>query len=751
MHPIPFNEAEAIIELFWDPAQSELAQWTIDPGRTTGLAVRQDWCLVKFEWTAGPDAGPALRMHRECDVACADYDGLVLSVMAPTGSHVRLIAETDRGTLSTQAPPAGRRKSEIVLDLAGAARITGLAIEIDAAEDGPALGWLNWLGLQASDRLEHVLARHDCWDARWEKHLLPDTFDPTFSPSYGLLLGKDELAALRSRHGEAIASDADHPLHEAVRAARRNEPEDLIGDYVNFWDDTRYCRVRDHDRRILDHGINAAIAGHLLQDKGLLRLAARYALSIGMCEHWDDGFVCCLPGGTFGHRCFVQSLCAYEIAGILDLAGECFTDLGREFLLRRLAEVAIGSIQYNTWRFDYIFHCNQLAWFTPGRMLALGVLHRNWPRVRPYLDIAHGELCESLELTVGPDGGYVEGPSYFRCVGRDAGLGIYHYCRAVGEPMDARVPETLRRCGDFGEAIISTDDQADVASICDSGNRLEIITQAMMARLLPDSAWRSMVDRAVARTGPWRGPRMSDSAIAAGALEHLPPAQPRLRPLVVLPEMGPVASHRRLGDHHVKLFIQGNKAGAGHTHEDKGSFILEFAGQTFAVDPGTCDYGHPLSNELQHCQRHNMLVPFGFAERPHPECPLPQDVKPIASGDETTFHAEIDATPGWGPYFRKWQRTWDSPRPDVLVVTDDYELQTGEGVEFHWQTLLPVELAGRRASILGRAGRVELQAPEGLRWRLDELPLLEGVQLRLALRQERPAGTLTVTARLHFG
>jgi len=50
MQIVPINEAEAIIDPFWDPAQSELDQWTIDPGAGHGLAVRQSWCWVEFEW-----------------------------------------------------------------------------------------------------------------------------------------------------------------------------------------------------------------------------------------------------------------------------------------------------------------------------------------------------------------------------------------------------------------------------------------------------------------------------------------------------------------------------------------------------------------------------------------------------------------------------------------------------------------------------------------------------------------------------
>lgn len=760
MKLIPINAAEAILDPFWDPDLSELKQWTVDPGAAHGLKVYQNWCWAAFEWARRPAGGPALRLSRRIGVSCADYDRLVLSVMAPPDAIARLLAETDRGPRRLQAPPAGLKKRELALDLAGATRVDQVTIEVEAGADGIAEGWFNWLGLQHSGRLAQQLQAQTAWDARWEHHLQDDRFEPAFKPAYGLVLSADELAVLRERHAALTADGRPSPFVAAGAAAAHIVPESRIHDYVNFWGDSRYNRERDHGKFILNHGLNAALAGHLLRDKHLLRLAARYALSIGMCPNWDDGFICRFPGGNFEHRCFVQSLCAYEVAGILDLAGECFTPVGRDFLLRRLAEEAIGAIQFNTWKHDYIFNCNQLAWFSPGRLLALAVLRRHWPRVQPYLEIAYRELCESLERSILPDGGYAEGPTYFRCVGRDAGLGVYYYSRALGRPMAEGVPKPMRRCGDFAEALISTDHQADVISICDSLNRHELLSQAIMAELLPGSAWFRMLRKTFARYSGWpspdwadasAAPAMVDAAIAWGVMERLPAETAEPRPLVHLPDMGPLASQRRLGDAWVKLFIQGNHAGAGHAHEDKGSFVLEFAGETFALDPGTCDYSHPLAGVLHNCERHNLLVPYGTPERPCPECPLPYDVKPVGTGDATAFHAEIDAAPGWKGFYRRWRRTWAAPTPDVLNITDDYELEAGEGVDFYWQTRLPVTVAGPQAVIRGARGTVELEAPEGLSWRVEELPLLDGVQRRLACRCAGGAGTLIIRVRLREG
>jgi len=86
---------------------------------------------------------------------------------------------------------------------------------------------------------------------------------------------------------------------------------------------------------------------------------------------------------------------------------------------------------------------------------------------------------------------------------------------------------------------------------------------------------------------------------------------PELKPFVHLPETGYIASHRRIGEHWVKIFVMGNRANAGHTHEDKGSFMLEFAGQAFATDLGVGEYDDPLHQLYKHAQRHNMLCPTG--------------------------------------------------------------------------------------------------------------------------------------------
>jgi len=758
----PINAGEAIIEPFWAPELSGLRHWRITPGEGHGLRVWQNWCWVAFEWSRKPGDGPALRMSRSFGLNCSGYDKLMVSLAAPEKSVFRLIAETDKGQRTFVSPPCPPAKKEYLLDLDGASRLEKVTMEIEAVEDGVSTGWLNWLGLQNSRLLEAELSRWKRFDTAWQGYIKPEDYQPAYEPIHDFFLTAQELDTWRRRHPELTDRCWWDEHKSGFGFDGPHEPEQWIGEFVNFWGDTRYNRQRDHNRPLLMRGIlgrglvtcgrgaDAALAGLLLRDKELLRLAARYAMAIGMCEKWDDGMICCFPGGTFEHRSFVQSLCAHEVAMILHLAGEMFTDLGREFLMRRLAEEALGSINFNTWKHEYIHHCNQLIWFTPGRMLAYLVLEKAWPRVEPYTEIAYREAIESLENSIEPDGGYVEGPSYFTCVGRHGGKALYYYARARNKAFDEVVPEAMKRTGDFAEVISSTATEQDVIPICDSSDRMDWDTLSVMAASLPGSAWTRMFRKAAARRGVGSAPM---SALAFQLEAQIPPAGPEPQPFVFLGNMGTMASSRKLGTEFVKLLIMGNKAGAGHTHEDKGSFVLEFAGEAFAMDPGTCDYSSPISALLQRCHRHNMLVPTGVRAQPRPQSPLLVDVKPQGAGDEQGFHARIDATAGWEDYYGKWTREWLSPTPDVLTIRDEYELKQGDGVEFYWNTRLPVEMATDGFCVMGKRGRVAVTVSGECQLRLDELPLLGMTgeacqQHRVAVRKVGRSGCLEVRVKL---
>ncbi|MDB6126142.1 MAG: hypothetical protein JWM35_38 [Verrucomicrobia bacterium] len=774
MRITPINSAEAVFAPFFDERLGELAQWTADAPGAVGHQLTQSWAFVIINWEKPAVDGLVLRLHRSFDgLDCAAYDRLLVSINLPEDSVIHLAAETDVGPRARTGKPSGAMRHEEWLPLDGATRIHSLTVEVRNPRAASGSGWLLWFGLQSTARLPFHLAQWQGYDERWEKYLQPESFEPTFRPTYGIMIDAAELDAVRAEFAD---SPATRELKTVAELARKMRPETMIGENINFWNFNGFRREREMGRMLTMNGPFAAQAGVLWQDKALCRLAARFAMSLVHCDHWDDVFFAFFRGSAWDQRGFLASLGVLDCAIILDLCGEWFTPLGRDLVLKRIATEGHGSMCHASWWWEYMYHTNQLAWISPARLYGLLVLeqtmpvrHEHYPkpeksRVVPHTDIAWDNLQDNLGKCLLADGGYVEGATYFTWVARQAAFCALLYARGRGQDARTLAPQSLFRTDRLAEMLYSTDDGQDMLLTGDAcfafGEGL-----AFLAWLMPQSHWVTIYRKSLRRAG-------APSMLLALRLDREIPAEgPALAPFLEMADLGYMASVRKLGPELVKLFILGNKAGGDHQHEDKGSFILECAGDSFAFDfgVGVGDYANPVTDLLKQCQRHNMLTPWSDDERPKPRNPIAVDVTPHGSGDAEKFHATIDATPGWEGWFKSWRRTWDSPRPDTLILTDEWAVERGNGVVFHWTTRLPIVLEGRRVTITGRRARAEILLPEGIEAAVDYLPLMDPrrraideqrreliqygwahaeTQPRLTLRQRGTSGVLRLDVRL---
>lgn len=731
--PIPINIAEAIIEPFWDMDLSGLEKWDIQPGTKHGLQIKQNWAAVDFEWASKPESGAALNMSRNFNVDCTGYDKLIAKLTLPEKSIFRILVTTEKGELVFVSEPAVGGMAEYSLDLQAAKQINTITLEIIPGDDRNDSGWLRWIGLQNSEMLKRYFELWNYSDKTWDSYIKDDSYSIEYKPAYGIFLTDDELEILRSKHRESMQAHGESEYAQLANESLNYRPEQGIHEFVGSGGRFKgHGRQRDQYQPGLPGNTRLATAGLVLRDADVLRMAARYALSLAMSRHWDTGFMSHFPGSSWEDRAFRRSYTSQDIAQILDVAGNIFTDAGRIYLMRRLAEEGIGPTNFVMWRHEYVFHCNQFAYFNTGRMYAYLVLEREWPRVRPYTDIAYHEAISNLETVIQPDGGCLEGPSYFGPTIRENYHAIRHYAHARGKKISDIIPDVLKSTANFA-AVVSSTTADDVIAVCDAGTDFRRDTLEVLVDLMPESHWIKMYNKKRLLNGE----------------RPIPQQEPLVPVFISLPHTGYMTSTRELEGQKLKVFIMGHKAGADHTHEDKGSFVLEFAGQTFAMDLGICDYDNPISAIYKHCQQHNMLAPIETNERAHPMRPLPVDVKPVGHGNENSFHASIDATPGWEGYYKKWIRTWDSPSPDTLIIRDEYELASGEGVEFYWQTKLPVELSGNNITIIGEKGSVTLTAPENCAILADTLTLYDGDQHnRIAIRKEEFEGILEVQVKL---
>jgi hypothetical protein len=771
MRVTPINSAEAVIAPFFDEKLGELSTWAADAPGATGHKLTQSWAFVIINWERPAPDGLVLRLRKTFPALdCALYDRLIVAINLPEDSTISLAAETDAGPRRRTGTLCGATRHEEWLPLGGAKRLLSLTVEIRNPHVATGSGWLLWFGLQSTGRLPFHLAQWQGYDERWDKYLQPPEFEPTFKPAYGFMINVEELDAVRQNLAD---TEAIRELRIVADMARRVRPESLIGENINFWNFKGFRRERDMTNMITMHGPFAAQAGVFWRDKELCRLAARFAISLAHCDHWEDVFFAWMRGSNWDQRGGLQAVASWDCSVILDLCGEWFTPLGRDLILRRIATEAHGAMCHGPWWWEYMYHGNQLTWLTPGRLYGLLVLEQNMParcenfpkppsRVAPHTDIAWANLLDNLAKILLPDGGYIEGATYFTWVARQVVLSAQLYGRGRGQDPRSLVPAALAQTDRLAEMLYSTDDGQDMVLTGDAcfpfGEAL-----AFLAWLMPQSHWVTIHRKSIKRAG------FAPMLLALRLDREIPAHGPALAPFLEMKDTGMMASVRPLGAELVKLIIIGNKAGGDHQHEDKGSFILECAGDSFAFDFGVMDYANPVTDLLKQCQRHNMLTPWSETERPKPQNPIHADAKPVGTGDATRFHATIDATPGWEGWFTQWHRTWDSPTPDTIIITDEWAVQKGEGAIFHWTTRLPIRLEDRHVVIQGRRARAEFAVAEGVEAVIEHLPLMDPrrratdeqrrehiqyawshaeTQPRLTLRQRGHRGTLRVAVRL---
>jgi hypothetical protein len=374
-------------------------------------------------------------------------------------------------------------------------------------------------------------------------------------------------------------------------------------------------------------------------------------------------------------------------------------------------------------------------------------MEREWPRVKPYTDLAVGDLRSLFDNLILPDGGFMEPPTYAIGTVRGGYRMFENVARARGQSISDVTPERIKRTGAYSAAVASTLPGSDVITVGDSGDTLGLEPLVLLSSLAPKSSWLALLRKRLT-------PEKTDALPydLRHMVDALPAKTPPMPPFVLLPETGLAASTRMFGDEFIKVFVRGNGGGTfhDHEHEDTGSFVIEFAGEAFAMDPGIVEYDDPSHELLKHCERHNMLVPVVDGARPRPVEKIVKPVTPHGKGGKKAFNVELDITPAWAPHYKHWARRIDSRAPDELMIRDEYELAQGGGVDFFWQTALPCHVEGGTVVIQGKKGRATLTAGAGCSVRIQELPKVgETAQRRIAFRKEGIRGTVEVG--VHFG
>ena len=716
---VPVSGGDAIVEGFFDRNLEAWPKWKI-ASQTPKAEATQQWSMITLKWTAaGAGEGPTIeRSYAGGGVALEPYSQLVLSAGLPKGSKVTLNAETDACPVTKDFVCEVGHTDQFVLPLSGAKSLYKVGITFGSAAPGSISANLLWLGLRDPEVAEIEAARWKSFTEQPMDLFIRETPEPaSAAPLYNLLTSK---AGFEEAKKDAAATGTKQlqlepriTLEPHLTGASN---QNLFGRRTKSGD--RLAQTFAFTKSDGTKGsmglVEAAQKAALADDQQALREVAKAAVQIALIPHWDADFITEFPDSSWNQRCFAQAQVCEALALSFDLAGSFMTPAARELILRRLAEDGLGNINYNVWKYPYIFTCNQLPVFSVGRLAIYSLLEKQsgWGHLKPYNDLAFAELNESLAHNFLPDGGFPEGSGYLAYTLDNALPALAIYANARNKPFTELLPPLLSKTDDYIEALRSTEKPTQLILVGDAQGGPFVPVSASVLSVMSKIRPCGASARILAAFTPAQRQGMDLWALPSPDLTGVDPNF--YEPCVLLPDNGIAASTRTSGDLLTKLLVIGGPAKAGHNHEDRGSFVLEFAGETFAADPGGLNYSDATAMAMKHAHNHNMLIPVvKSGNRPGASNPASVAVIPEATGDASAFNATIDGGVLWPSFYKKWKRTFTSPSASEITIVDDYELNKADSVEFLWHTPLPVTNENGQVIITGARGRAVITPPAG--------------------------------------
>jgi len=747
----PINPAEAVFAPFWDSGLKEIRQWHCSRGKLSPY-----WCITHYSWDRQPESAgtPAFEAVRNEPFSCTGYDTFIYAGSIPPQAKLRISLETDKGLRSGEWTGKSAYRDEYPVPLAGAEKISRIKFQVfDTGRNQIRKGHLLWMGLQNSAELKRLLDQRKSFASQpLDRFLAPKGTVPAFKGTVNLLAPAAELEKIQDaylKRKKALGRD-----FITVPGLDSYHPETMYNGILPFANLRMFARVRDEGQKFRDVQ-NLIVKALITRNREIMDKAVRTALVMALTPNWDSSFLSVFLDSGWDQRVFGNVRAAEYLSLVLDYAGDMLSDAGRELLAKRLALEGLGQINYNIWKYRYLFGNNQLAVFTRGRISAYLVLEKlpywNGVRVKPYTELAMAEFFDSVGKLFHEDGSFMEGPAYFCYTVRHIRPVLEMYACARNKPLAEIIPPRLKNLGRFGDVFISTDRRGGLIPVSSGQGPGRTVSPELcqfLALLAPDSQWVDLYHR---QTGNQAALWNSDLTMIARH-PQVPAGPVKVRSLAELPAMGVMASTRFFEGEPVKILLVGTPARMNqHRHNDRGSFVLEFAGDTYAADPGGQIYAEAGSSLVRRSDYHNMLVPGDMPDN-EPEMTSRADVFPRGKGDAKSFSAEILPAPSSYDYFTEWKRTIQSPVPNRFLFRDEYHLTPNrKSARFLWITELPwKKIEDGMIRLDGKNSYALLRYPKELHFYAEQLTVRrKEIYHRLNFEKKAPAGIIEIQVEFH--
>lgn len=706
MRNVYINEAETVFEAFWDSGDTY-------PGHEKYSALKNYEMTVKnkatekaktvyngISITVGASDGYSVTLKRSCKLKINDFNKFIFSGVIPTKVWVMITCKID-GEKKTVIEESGGKK-EFEGDISGG-EITEIEITFKNTAEGEETVLLSWMGLANSKRREEMLKRENGFDSEWE-----GCFSEEYKtePDFQLFFKREETENIRKKVQKKPFLKIMENLREYAKLSLDIEPEKLIGRYVDFHE-PRFGRERDIDTKrqpawkIME---TLAFVGMIDKKPEYLKLACRWALSVSSCENWYESFLGDLPGTTWHHRSFKEGVVAAALAKVLSYAGGMLTWHGKNIIYNAIIMKGIPRLEADIRTMDYIWHMNQGIVFSSVYIIALVALEKKYPRYNSLIEEMRKNIDIMWNNYILADGGACEGAGYWNYSAEYYLMAMYVLAVRDGKTIEEFCGERLEKSRLYAECMISTaGDGTNILPLNDTrtDKQFDLINLAFFART-GGSIWKNAFEKTA--EGIKNTTLTAEAVIIAPEFLENDTCEEK-EEFIVLKDTGCVSVKRKKQN----LLLVSGPVIFGHSHEDKGSVILENDGEALFIDRGVCDYGNSEVAKFSKALWHNLLVPIkdgNLCSQKNMEG-FGGEIIPFVCEDGVVITG-TDITKAWEEC-EKCFRFIVSPEPELLLIYDILEYKDRKTKsDFILNTYGNIKPDGERVIVEGEKNRLQI-------------------------------------------
>ena len=690
MRNVMINEAESIFETYWDWGESypehqkynALDKYHINKDKNA--RVETIWCGVAVTLSCkGEGDITKVSMSRCCELDISYYDIFRFFGIIPNDILFRINCIID-GEKKTIIEQYGKGECGEYDGKISGKKITEFELEFEFGKVGNSSVTLNWLGLANWERQQEMEGRISPYDDKWEGCFEEN---PEIKPLTGIYFNDEELKALRKK----VIKEPYFSMMKKLRAQAEDDmkivPEKDIGTYVGILD-RRWRRDRDMKKPdIIRPMERLAFVGIIDGNMEMLKMACRMMLSISHYTYWCESIMGVFPGATWHHRSFSEEMICVACCKVLEWAGSLLTWHGKNIVYDAIIMKGMPRIQADIKTVDYIWYMNQGVIFDSSWILTLIFLQKRYPRYAYDLEYAEKSLIEMWESYCDKDGGVAEGPSYWHYTISNTINSIRMLAKYHNKTLAEYAPESIKRSSKYALCLLSDiNDKTEFIPINDShtSSSYSADVSAFYAELTDDRRWDYSFAKAMKKAVP-----AQELIIYGKEFDEIPEFE--LEEEYINLEHSGHTSLRRYDENigFTRLFIQNQPILFSHTHQDKGSFILEAASKPILIDRGVCAYYNSYILTIVMPDQHNLLIPErdGFPYKQY-KSDVKYSGKLIESSyDGKVFRYSVDLSNVWEEnVFEKNIRSFFSDNAKTFIVTDEVICKEDTALSFRLNT-----------------------------------------------------------------